>query len=139
MTRRLNRWDLRRNLQLGLISAAIGMGGFAWSRVLWLSMAMGLLAGFGLILYVASTNTLLQITTEDRFRGRIMSFYTLMFVGTAPFGALLSGTIAQRAGAPWATSLSALVLLGGAVWITWRLRVMNSLSSSAAAAATMAR
>ena len=131
MTRRLNRWDLRRNLQLGLISAAIGMGGFAWSRVLWLSMAMGLLAGFGLILYVASTNTLLQITTEDRFRGRIMSFYTLMFVGTAPFGALLSGTIAQRAGAPWATSLSALVLLGGAVWITWRLRVIAAREAAA--------
>ena len=124
MTRRLDRWALRRNLQLGLITAAIGMGMFAWSRWLTLSLAMGFLAGFGLILYVASTNTLLQLTTDDRFRGRIMSFYTVMFIGTAPFGALISGLVAQRFGAPWATTLSAGVLAAGAVWITYRLRVI---------------
>ena len=124
MTRRLDRWDLRRNLQLGLVTAAIGMGVFAWSRWLPLSLAMGFLAGFGLILYVASTNTLLQLTTEDRFRGRIMSLYTVMFIGTAPFGALISGLVAQRFGAPAATTLSAAVLAAGAVWITYRLRVI---------------
>lgn len=124
MTRRLDRWALRRNLQLGLVTAAIGMGMFAWSRWLTLSLAMGFLAGFGLILYVASTNTLLQLTTDDQFRGRIMSFYTVMFIGTAPFGALISGLIAERFGAPWATTLSAGVLAAGAVWITYRLRVI---------------
>jgi MFS family permease len=124
MTRRLDRWALRRNLLIGLASAGIGMGTFAWSRALPLTVAMGFLSGFGLILYVASTNTLLQQTTEDRFRGRIMSLYTLMFVGTAPLGALASGAIAQRFGAPSATSLSAVVLLGGALWMTYRLRVL---------------
>jgi len=53
-----------------------------------------------------------------------MSLYTLMFVGTAPIGALLSGSIAQRAGAPLATSFSALVLLGGALWVAYRRRVL---------------
>jgi MFS family permease len=124
MTRKLDRWDLRRNLLVGLTSAGIGMAGFAWSRWLPLSLGMGFLAGFGLILYVASTNTLLQITTEDRFRGRIMSLYTLMFVGTAPIGALVSGLIAQHAGAPLATSFSATVLLLGALWVSYRLRVI---------------
>ena len=124
MTRRQDRWALRRNLLVGLWSGGIGIAGFAWSRALPLSLAMGLLAGFGLILYVASTNTLLQLTTEDRFRGRIMSLYTLMFVGTAPAGALMAGSIAQRFGAPIATSLSAVVLLGGALWVSYRLRVL---------------
>ena len=124
MTRKLDRWALRRNLFIGLLTAAIGMGTFAWSRTLELSVAMGFLAGFGLILYIATTNTLIQVTTEDRFRGRVMSLYTLMFVGTAPIGALVSGTIAQHFSAPVATSVSALVLLGGALWMVRRLRVL---------------
>ena len=124
MTRRLDRWDLRRNLLVGLTSAGVGMAVFAWSRALPLTLAMGFLAGFGLILYVASANTLLQLTTEDRFRGRIMSLYTLFFIGTAPIGSLASGSIAQRFGAPVSTSFSALVLLGGALWVAYRLRVL---------------
>jgi MFS family permease len=132
MTRRLDRWDLRRNLRIGLVTAGIGMGGFAWSRVLPLTLAMGFLAGFGLILYVASSNTLLQLTTEDRFRGRIMSFYTLMFIGTAPLGALAAGWIGQRWGAPIATSVSALVLLGGALWVSYRLRAIAAREREAA-------
>src|SRR5213594_2422953 len=124
MTRKLDRWAMRRNLFVGLLTAAIGMGTFAWSQALWLSVAAGFLAGFGLILYIATTNTLIQVTTEDRFRGRVMSLYTLMFVGTAPIGALVSGTIAQHFGAPVATSFSALVLLAGAIWVSYRLRVL---------------
>ncbi|MGH7484179.1 MAG: MFS transporter [bacterium] len=124
MTRSQDRWALRRNIFIGLFAAAIGMGIFAWSRTLALSLAMGFLAGFGLILYVATTNVLVQISTEDRFRGRVMSLYTLMFVGTAPIGALISGWVAQRFGAPVATSVSALVLLGGALWMLRRLRVL---------------
>ena len=124
MTRKQERRDLRRNIFIGLLAAAIGMGTFAWSRVLPLSLAMGFLAGFGLILYVATTNTLIQITTEDRYRGRVMSLYTLMFVGTAPIGALISGSIAQHWGAPVATTVSATVLLGGAIWMMRRLRVL---------------
>ena len=124
MTRKQERWHLRRNIFVGLLVAAIGMGGFAWSRILSVSLAMGFLAGFGLILYIATTNTLIQTTTEDRYRGRVMSLYTLMFVGTAPIGALISGTIAQHFGAPVATTVSAIVLLGGAVWMAQRLRVL---------------
>jgi MFS family permease len=124
MTRSHDRWALRRNLFAGLLAGAIGMGTFAWSRALPLSLAMGFLAGLGLILYIATTNTLVQLTTEDRFRGRVMALYTLMFVGTAPIGSLISGAIAQRFGAPVATSVSALVLLGGALWMFRRLRVL---------------
>src|SRR5205085_5250118 len=124
LTQKLDRWGLRTNLLVGLAASGVGLLAFAWSRWLPLSMAAGLVAGFGLIVYVASTNTMLQLTTEDRYRGRVMSLYTLMFVGTAPIGALIAGTVAQRWGAPWATSFSAFVLLAGALWVTWRLRVL---------------
>jgi MFS family permease len=124
MTRRLDRWGLRRNLLVGLTVAGAGMAGFAWSRSLPLTLAMGFAAGFGLILYVASSNILVQLTTEDRYRGRVMSFYTFMFIGTAPLGALIAGSLAQRFGAPVATSFSAAVLLGGAAWVAHRLRVI---------------
>ncbi|HEY2954241.1 MAG TPA: MFS transporter [Candidatus Eisenbacteria bacterium] len=135
MTRRLDRWDLRRNLLVGLTTGGIGMGLFAWSRSVPLTLAMGFLAGFGLILYVASTNTLVQLTIEDRYRGRIMSLYTLMFVGTAPLGALLAGGIAQHAGAPAATTTCAAILLGSAVWVFYRLRVLRAREAAQAAAA----
>lgn len=134
MTRRLDRWDLRRNLLIGLTAGGIGMAAFAWSRAMPLTLVMGFLAGFGLILYVASTNMLLQHTTEDSYRGRIMSLYTLMFVGTAPLGALLSGWVAQRFGAPVATSMCAIILLGGALWVSYRLRDIRAREAADAAA-----
>jgi MFS family permease len=135
MTRPLTRWDLRRNLLIGLVSGGLGMGFFAWSRVMPLTLAMGVLAGFGLILYVASTNTMIQLIIEDHFRGRVMSFYTLMFIGTAPLGSLLAGTIAQHAGAPVATSLCAVILLGSALWVSYRLRVIRAREEKAASGA----
>lgn len=124
MTRNLNRWDLRRNLLIGLSTAAVGMAAFAWSRSMPITLVAGFLAGFGLILYVASTNTMLQLSTEDRFRGRVMSLYTLFFIGTAPLGALVVGALAQRFGAPVATTFNAVVLLCGALWVLHRLHVL---------------
>jgi MFS family permease len=124
MTRSHDRPGLRRNLLAGLSVAGLGMGGLAWSRSMPLTLAMGFLSGFGLILYIATTSTLLQTTVEDEFRGRVMSFYTLMFLGTAPIGSLIAGWIAQRFGAPFATSLSAATLLGGAVVVFFRLRAI---------------
>ena len=127
------RWALRRHLLIGLVVGGIGQAGFAWFHHLWAMMGFAMLAGFGLILYVASTNTLIQLTVEDRYRGRVMSLYTLFFVGTAPFGALLAGFIAQHWGAPVATSVSAIVLLSGALWVSGRLRAIAAREAAAAA------
>jgi len=134
MTRRLDRWALRSNLLVGLVGAGVGLAVFAWSRWLPATFAMGVLTGFGLILYVASTNTLIQMTTEDRFRGRVMSLYTFMFIGTTPLGALLAGGIAERFGAPVASSFCALLLLGGALWVSARLRFLREQEAARARA-----
>jgi MFS family permease len=124
LTRRHDRWALRRNILLALGTAAAGMFGFAWSRWMPLTLLMGFASGFGLIFYVATTNVMLQLTVDDAYRGRVMSLYTLMFIGTSPIGAILAGAVAQRWGAPMATSGCAVVLAGGALWMVWRLRVL---------------
>ena len=124
MTVARERWTLRRNLMTGLTVAGIGFLGFAWARWLPAMVGFAALAGFGLILYVSSTNTLIQLTVDDRYRGRVMSLYTLFFVGTSPFGALIAGVIAERFGAPIATSTCAAILLAGALWVSARLRAV---------------
>jgi len=135
MTVARERWTLRRNLLLGLSLGGLGLVGFAWARWLPAMMGFAAVAGFGLILYVSSTNTLIQLTVEDRFRGRIMSLYTLFFVGTSPLGSLFAGALAERFGAPVATSACALVLFGGALWVSVRLREIAAREAAAREAA----
>ncbi len=129
LTEKHDRRGLRRNLLIGLTACGLGLAVFAWSRLLPLSLAAGALGGFGLIVYLASTNTMLQLTTEDRFRGRVMSLYTLMFAGTTPIGALLAGAVAQRYSAPVSTSFSAIVMLIGAFLVTRRLAALARLET----------
>ena len=135
MTVTRERWALRRHLLFGLTAGGVGLVAFAWSRWLPAMVVAAALAGFGLILYVSSTNTLIQLTVEDRYRGRVMSLYTLFFVGTSPFGALMAGAIAQRWGAPIATTACALILLGGALWVSFRLREIAAREAAAREAA----
>ena len=90
---------------------------FAWSRHLWLSMAFLIPAGFGMMLQMACTNTLLQVMVPDRLRGRVMSLYSMMFIGMGPIGGLLGGALAARIGAPWTVSIGGLIcLIGGAIF-----------------------
>jgi hypothetical protein len=65
---------------------------------------------------MASSNTIIQTVVEDRMRGRVMSFYMMAFLGTAPFGSLLAGALAGRIGAPATTALAGVCCLAGAAW-----------------------
>jgi MFS family permease len=71
---------------------------FSTSRHLWLSLLFSPIAGFGMIAVFASANTLLQTLAEDDKRGRVMSLFTVAFMGMAPFGNLLSGAAAAHFG-----------------------------------------
>jgi MFS family permease len=73
---------------------------FSQSRLLWLSLLMMLIVGCASILQIASSNTILQTIVEEDKRGRLMSFYTMSFLGVLPFGNLASGALASRIGAP---------------------------------------
>ena len=73
---------------------------FSVSRVLGLSMALLALTGCAMIVNNSLTNTLIQTTAPDHLRGRVMGFYSFVFVGMAPFGAFLFGLVAEHVGAP---------------------------------------
>jgi predicted MFS family arabinose efflux permease len=65
---------------------------------------------------MAVSNTLLQTIVDEDKRGRVMSFYTVAFMGTAPFGSLLAGSVAERIGAPHTLLLGGLGCVIGAIW-----------------------
>ncbi len=114
-----------RGLGRWVMFAAMGFGAslvlFSMSHRFWLSLLLVMPAGFAMILQMASSNTLIQTMVPDELRGRVMAVYSMMFMGMAPFGALLSGAIAQHIGAPLTVRLGGFTCLaGGAVFaLTW--------------------
>jgi MFS family permease len=86
----------------------IGLISFSLSHILWLSLSLLLLAGFGMMVHMASSNTILQTLVDDDKRGRVMSLYVMAFMGMAPFGSLAGGSLAGKIGAPYT------LIIGGA-------------------------
>ena len=122
----------RRNVR-GLIrmipiaAAVFGLGlvGFGLSRVFWLSMLMVFIAGMGMMQGMAASNTVIQTIVTDDKRGRVMSYYTMAFMGMAPFGSLLAGGMAHKFGAPWTVIMNGSVVLLGAAWFVTRLPLLR--------------
>lgn len=73
---------------------------FSMSRSFALSFVLMIVAGSGFMVQMAASNTLLHAIVREDMRGRLMAFYTMAFMGTAPFGSLLAGSLASRVGAP---------------------------------------
>ena len=87
---------------IAIASGIFGMGliAFSFSRVLWLSLFLLLLTGFGMMVQMVSSNTVLQTIVDDNKRGRVMSLYAMSFMGAGPFGSLLGGSLASKIGVP---------------------------------------
>jgi MFS family permease len=88
---------------------AAGTIGFSFSRNLWLSLLLVALPGFGVMVQMASINTILQTIVDDDKRGRVMSLHVTAFIGIAPLGSLLAGITAAYLGAPHTLLLSGLL------------------------------
>jgi MFS family permease len=99
----------------------VGLIGFSLSRSLGLSLLLLVVTGLGFMVQMAASNTLLQTLVEDDKRGRVMSFYTMAFMGTTPFGSLLAGSLAHRIGAPHTLLLGGLGCVVAALWFAWLL------------------
>jgi MFS family permease len=84
---------------LGVLGFGAGLALFAQSTRLWLSCLLLAPVGFCLIASMASANTILQMICPDHLRGRVMALYSMMFMGMAPFGALIAGSLAHMIGA----------------------------------------
>jgi MFS family permease len=112
---------LERIIPLAAGTFGMGLVIFSFSGFIWLSLILMVLAGLGMMLHMAASNTILQTIVEDDKRGRVMSFYTMAFMGTAPFGSLISGSLANIIGTRYT------ILAGGVCCILGGMFFMRKL------------
>jgi MFS family permease len=94
-----------------------GLIAFSLSRSIGLSLLLMVVTGSGFMVQMAASNTIIQTIVREDMRGRVMGFYTMAFMGTAPFGSLLAGGLAARIGAPRTILLGGCAcILGGALF-----------------------
>jgi MFS family permease len=118
------RKSVRGLLKMIPIAAAVFGAGlilFGLSHHVWLSMLLLLLVGFGMMQGLTASNTIIQTIVPEDMRGRVMSYYTIAFVGMSPFGSLLAGALANLIGAPWTVMLSGVSCILGAAWFVTRI------------------
>ncbi|HKX26259.1 MAG TPA: MFS transporter [Blastocatellia bacterium] len=110
-----------------LTAGAFGAGliAFSHSHRLWLSLILMVATGFGFMVQMAVSNTLLQTIVGEGMRGRVMSFYTVAVMGMVPFGSLLAGTVANKIGAPNTLLFGGLGCLIGALWFARALPALR--------------
>jgi MFS family permease len=89
---------------------------FSFSTSFWLSAVLLLPCGYSMMLQMACSNTLIQTIVPDHLRGRVMSLYSMMFMGMAPFGAFFGGALANRIGAPMTVAVGGIACVLGAIW-----------------------
>jgi MFS family permease len=112
---------LTKVIPIGAAVFGVGLIAFGLSTSLWLSLPMMLVTGFGMMQGLTTSNTILQTLVDEKMRGRVMSYYTMAFVGMAPFGSLLAGAMAHAIGAPRTVIVSGVACILGGLWFWTRL------------------
>jgi MFS family permease len=113
-----------------VVSTAVfgaGLMAFAFSRSLVLSLLVLPFIGAGMMITMAATNTIIQTVVEEELRGRVMAFYTMAFLGTAPIGSLLAGVAADRIGPARTVLFGGVCCLAAAAWFATRLPQLRAL------------
>jgi MFS family permease len=116
---------LIRIIPIAAMVFGVGLIGFGFSRSFWLSMVAVFVAGMGMMQGMAASNTIIQTLVSEDKRGRVMSYYTMAFMGMAPFGSLLAGTMANAIGAPWTVIANGAVVVLGGLWFLTRLPALR--------------
>ncbi|MGC2647033.1 MAG: MFS transporter [Candidatus Sulfotelmatobacter sp.] len=114
-------------IQISAALFGVGLICFGLSRILLLSMLLMVVVGFGMMQGLAASNTVIQTLVPEDKRGRVMSYYTMAFVGMAPFGSLLAGGLAHRLGAPHAVMITGAFCLAGSLWFTTQLKSIRKI------------
>jgi MFS family permease len=114
-------------IQISAALFGVGLICFGLSRSLLLSMLLMVVVGFGMMQGLAASNTVIQTLVPEDKRGRVMSYYTMAFVGMAPFGSLLAGGLAHRMGAPHAVMITGAFCLAGSLWFTTQLKSIRKI------------
>jgi MFS family permease len=123
---RRNAVGLERLIPISAVFFGIGLIALSFSRVFWLSLIMMIATGLGMMLVMASSNTVIQTVVDDNKRGRVMSFYAMAFMGTAPFGSLLSGGLAKIIGTPLTLAVGGVTCIIGALLYLRKLPELQS-------------
>jgi len=105
----------------------LGQIAFSYSTVLWISLPILVVTGGCMMLHMAASNTLIQTIVEEDKRGRVMSLYTMAFLGVGPIGSLLGGTLAERIGAPATVMISGTICLAAAATFATQLPRLRTL------------
>ena len=103
----------------------IGLIAFSLSRVLVISLLLMVPIGFGMMVQMTSSNTILQTIVEEDKRGRVMSFYAMAFMGMVPFGSLLAGSLANRIGAPYTVMIGGMSCILGSLLFARKLPALR--------------
>jgi MFS family permease len=120
-------------LKLGRIvpASAILFGsallGLSFSRLFPVSLVLMIFIGLGMMMQTAASNTILQTITDDDKRGRVMGFYSMSIMGTAPFGSLIAGGLAKLIGTPWTIFIGGFVTIIGALFFLKKLPELRTL------------
>ncbi len=99
----------------------LGLSMFSFTRSFVLSMIFMVFTGMGMMVLAAAGNSIIQTIVDDTMRGRVMSFYTLAFLGIAPFGRFLAGSLASVIGTPLTFLAGGICCIAGAVIFAFRL------------------
>jgi len=114
--RGLGRWVA---VSTGLFGASLIL--FSFSRQLWIGAVLLIPVGLSMMIQMGASNTLIQTMTPDHLRGRVMAVYSMMFMGMAPIGALLSGVLADRLGAAVTVAMGGVIAIAGSFAFGLRL------------------
>jgi len=112
---------LGRIIPASAILFGVGLIVLSFSRIFPLSLVLMIFIGLGMMMQTAASNTILQTITDDDKRGRVMSFYTMAIMGTAPFGSLMAGGLAKVIGTPWTIFTGGIACIIGALFFLRKL------------------
>lgn len=100
----------------------VSLAGFSFSKNFDISSLMLVFVGWGIVSFLAVANSFIQLATPDVLRGRVMSVYTLVFLGVAPLGSSLMGALAHFTGTPLAVFIGAIVCFASVISLTGHLK-----------------
>lgn len=99
-----------------------GLVGLSFVNKFWLALSLLFVIGFGMVVIIAACNTIIQDLVDENVRGRVMSLYTVAFIGTAPIGSLCGGAIAEKIGVPYTFLLTGLTMVLAAFIFSTKLK-----------------
>ena len=114
-------------MTISAITFGVGLTAFSFSGTLWLSLLVLPFVGAGMMITMAATNTIIQTVVQEELRGRVMAFYTMAFLGTAPIGSLLAGVLADRIGPQRTVLFGGLACVAAGLWFATRLPALRAL------------